>query len=222
MTFLELVNEVRSGVGMQGTGPASVTSATQAEMDIINAVRNAWIDIQNMRTEWLWMRETADFFLTVGQDTYTLPQIFGPSYRFRHWHKKTMYMTINGLKTPVLPIDYDNFIYKTRNDTVAKPSRFYTIRRADNALIFSIPDSNYTVQIDYFKSPQRLVENTDIPEMPEHFHLMIVYAAIEKYSASVISVRSIYDQFSQQYVEMKGQLMREQLEKKKVITRGIA
>ena len=55
-TFLELCQETRRLSGIQGTGPVDVTTAVGIELDIVNYVKNAWIDIQGHPKNWKWMR----------------------------------------------------------------------------------------------------------------------------------------------------------------------
>ena len=42
-------------------------------------------------------------------------------------------------------------------------------------------EATFTVSGEYFKGPQILAADTDVPEMPSDFHDLIVYYAIEKY-----------------------------------------
>jgi len=220
MTFLELVRAVRSRVGMQGSGPTGVTTATTAEMDLVNAVSDAWIDLQLFRNEeWRWMRNTTSFNMVAGTNTYTESTIFPVNSRLSYWRKDTCYAMVNGKKIPVYPIEYDTFIYRTNNDTSTRYPYIFTVRPWDNALLFNTPNDTYTIYIDYQKTPQQLVANGDIPELPTRFHLAIVYAAVEKYDA-IIGTTS-YDQYAQQHAIILGQIMRNQLDKKTVITRGI-
>lgn len=219
-TFIELARNVRSKVGMQGTGPASV-SVSGAEEDIINAVRDAWVDIQNSRPDWRWMRSRVTFNTAVGIDEYTLADIFTGSYRHKLWRKDTLYVLESGKKKLLRFIDYDRFIYRHNNDTENTPLGEYTIVPESDALLFNSPDAIYPVTIDYQKSPQILDLDADVPELPSYYHLLIEYAATEKYCAAVGS-KSIYDQYASQHVEMWGQVTRTHVPKVVLRTRGLA
>lgn len=220
MTYIELARDVRGKVGMQGTGPASV-NASGAELDIVNSVRDAWIDIQNSRPNWRWMRTRVEFFTTASQTTYELSDIFVGANRFKYWRKDTIYVTIDGQKKPVRYLDYDTFVFKYNNETVPKAISEYTIRPEDDALIFNLPDAIYSIIIDYQKSPQILATDGEEPELPEYYHLLISYKATEKYCA-VISAPEIYQQYSQDYARMWGEVTRTHLPKIVMKVRGIA
>lgn len=221
MNFLEIAQEVRRGVGMQGTGPSSITGATQIETDMIDSVRDAWLDIQNFRQEWMWMRNTTTFSTSAAKDTYTLFEIFGPSYRFKNWIKDTMYVKRNGIWQVVRFVNYDTFIYRQNNNTDQNYPSTYTIVPWSDSIMINEPDAIYEIKIEYYKSPQRLVAATDTPEFPEHYHVMVKYHAIAKFTTIVVSP-SVQMENSQNYAVMMGQLMRDMLMKKRVKLIGIA
>lgn len=221
MNFIELVKAVRLRVGMQGTGPSSVTT-TGYEAALVAAVSDAWIDIQNERKDWKWMRETASFLTSQGVNEYSVTNILGPSARHKYWLKDTAYIMIDGQYKHMRNYRYDNFVYLNQNNTEETTPDRYTIRDNNYSIIMQYPDSAYTIKIDYQKSPQVLVSDTDIPELPSYYHLLIVYAAVEKY-ASYISNPETYQQYSLQHARMMNQVMRDQLPKKIVKpTGGIA
>lgn len=221
MNYLEIAQEVRRGVGMQGTGPASISGASQSEQDIFDAVRDAWLDIQNFRQEWMWMRRDSSFLTVANKTTYTLTEIFGPGYSFKNWIKKTFYVQVNGQWKPLRFIDYDSFIYREQNNTQPKPPSSYTIVPWNDSIIINLPDSDYSIKFDYYKAPQRLALATDVPEMPDYYHVMIKYHAVSKFSVIVVTPE-IHTSNSQNYATMMGQLMRDQLMKKKIEVIGIA
>jgi hypothetical protein len=221
MNFLEIAQEVRRGVGMQGTGPSSITGATQTETDMIDSVRDAWIDIQNFRQEWMWMRNTTSFLTTATQGTYTLLEIFGPSYRFKNWIKDTMYVKRNGLWQVVRFVDYDTFVFRQNNNTNPEYPSEFTIVPWNDSIMINEPDAAYEIKVEYYKSPQRLVAATDVPEFPEYYHIMIKYHAIAKFTAIVVQP-SVQQESAQAYAVMMGQLMRDMLMKKRVKLIGIA
>lgn len=221
MNYLELAQEVRQGVGMQGSGPSSIVGATPAEQDIIKSVRDAWVDIQNYRKNWMWMRTTQTFSLTLGDTTYSLLTIFGPGNRFKNWIKDTMYAQVSGQWKRIRFVEYDTFVDRYINSTKTGPPEAYTIVPWNNYLMFNTPDGEYDIRLDYYKSPQMLESASDEPEFPEYYHLLIKYLAIAKYSTIVI-MPEIQSENFQNYAVMMGQLLRDQIMKKSVQMRGIA
>ena len=220
MTYIELCRAVRARLGLQGSGPDSVTTGTDAEMDIVHAVTDAYTDIQNMREEWRWLRDTANFTTSIGTTTYTRATIFSGTARFRKWKKDHCYITINSQKTKLTHIPYDEFYERHANNTINGTVSEFTYNK-DNSILITPPDDLYAIEIDYWKSPQTLASASDTPEMPSHWHNLIVYAALEKLGTTFVSPEK-YQHFSQQYAEGMGQLMREHLGKKRIYVRSIA
>ncbi len=209
MQFIQMAQAVRKLVGLQGSGPSSV-DATGVEGMFIELVKTSWKDIQNSRSKWKWMRDEKTFSMVVGTTAYTPATVFGPVNRFKHWYKDTFFVTVGGQKTPLRFVEFDTFRDRHINDTTNAPIYDFTIRPKDSALIFTPPDSTYTITCCYHKSNQDLSAATDIPELPEDFHLVIVYKAVASYALSM-AISHIYQEYSMEYNKLYGSLLRDQL-----------
>jgi hypothetical protein len=222
MNYLELCQAVRSRVISQGSGPSSVAGSVGVEADIVDSVRDAWIDIQNYRnTQWDWMRATVTFSTVAGTTTYVRSTVGGLTNRIDKYIKDTLYLNDGTEWKKLIPIDYDEFILRHKNDDEQVIPNEFTIRRSDQALIFEEPDDAYSVSVDYWKTPQILENNTDSPEFDVQWHNLIIYLAIAKLGVSVASP-SHQMEYSQAFAEGMGQLMRRQVEKKFINVRSIA
>lgn len=221
MQFLKMAQKVRQLVGMQGTGPSSV-AATGYEGLLITLVSGAWEDLQNYRKKWKWMRDEKVFLLTVGSTTYTPTAIFGPSNRFKTWlTEELFYITVNSQKQPLCFCDYERFLYRHNNDTTNGPVVEYTVRPRDYAIIVPLPDTAYTITSMYKKNNQELVNATDEPEMPEDYHMYIVYEAAARYALSM-SMGAVYQQYSDKAARLLGSILREQNMKETLKLQSIA
>lgn len=209
MQFLKMAQKVRQLVGMQGTGPSSV-SATGYEGLLVALVSDAWEDLQNYRKKWKWMRASKDFLLTVGITTYTPATIFAPNHRFKSWlTEEPFYALVNGQKQPIKYFEYSYFNYRHLNDTTNTVVSEYTVRPNDYALVFNLPDSAYTIYSCYKKNNQELVASTDEPEMPEDYHMYLVYEATARYALSM-SMGAVYQLYANKAKELLGSILREQ------------
>lgn len=220
MNYLQMAQEVRKLIGIQGTGPSSV-AATGAEGVILATVKQVWEDIQNYRSDWKWMREDKSFNLVAGKALYTITDIFTPQNRFKSWYKDSFYISVNGKKSPIRFLEYDFFEYAHINDSEQVIPSEFTIKPKDYSFWTSIPNSNYLIDCDYKKSNQTLTSATDTPECPADYHWLIVYEATARYALS-IALGSIYDQYNQKASELLGSLLREHNPKKIFKIRGIA
>ena len=209
MQFLKMAQKVRQLVGMQGTGPSSVT-ATGYEGLLVALVSDAWEDLQNYRKKWKWMRDQKNFLLVAGTTTYTPATIFGPNNRFKTWlTEDPFYALVSGQKKQLRYLEYDYFMYKHLNDAINGVVSEFTVRPNDYALVFNLPDSQYTIYSCYKKNNQELVNAADEPEMPEDYHMYLVYEATARYALSM-SMGAVYQLYSNKAKELLGSILREQ------------
>lgn len=221
MQFLKMAQRVRQLVGMQGTGPSSVT-ATGYEGLLIALVSDAWEDLQNYRKKWKWMRDEKSFLMTIGNTTYTPATIFGPNNRFKSWiTEELFYALVDGQKKPIRYTEYELFMYRHLNDATNSVVAEYTVRPKDYALIFNLPDQQYTVYGCYKKNNQELLASTDEPEMPEDYHMYLVYEATARYALSM-SMGAVYQLYSVKAKELLGSILREQNMKETLKIQSIA
>jgi hypothetical protein len=186
MTYLELCQQLRQDCGVSGTGPLSVTNQTGENKRLVDWIKNAWLELQLSKREWLFLRGSFSFTTTIAKQSYT-PTEAGITTRFRNWETNSMRMGKTALGDrdeiclPHIPYETFRAIYLTGNQSLGRPLEFTTAPQLDIAL-GHIPDDVYTVRGEYYKKPQMLSQNGDIPDMPEEYHSLIVYKAMEKYA----------------------------------------
>jgi len=55
--------------------------------------------------------------------------------------------------------------------------------RPDGVLVFNAkPTANKSVTYESYATPSSMVNNTDVPALPERYHMLIVYEALRSYS----------------------------------------
>ena len=75
MNFLQIVNRVRQNVGLSGADLTTVTGLTGESARLANWVNESWLDMQAMRRDWQWLRNSIAFPTVAGQAAYTPAQI---------------------------------------------------------------------------------------------------------------------------------------------------
>ena len=195
MTFLELCQMTAQQSGtIQGVKPTTVVGQVDRLKQVVDFVREAYVDIQNAHRMWRWLNSRFVGQTVAGQREYaatsfTDERTMTPITRFSQWGFKqdgadaglSSYLTSTGVaeEGPLRWFDVDNF-YETQargTQTPGKP-HIYTVG-LDGRLLFSpIPDNVYTIRGKYRKSPQLLMADDDVPEMPADFHLLIKDAAL--------------------------------------------
>lgn len=219
-TFKDLVLLTRLLTGMQGTGPSSVVNVVGIEEVLVRMVRDAYVDIQNRREEWNFLLLDGSVTLQTGVDTYEFPAIFQTATpAFKKYKTNSFRITDNGKKIYLKYEERDVLEARYLNDDIQKLPTQYAINPANNALIFKpIPDGLYTVNFRYWRSPEILLTDVQVPALPISFHNAIAYAAVAKMGVYLGSPE-LYQEYSQKADSVLGELMRMEIPKKRLFQR---
>lgn len=178
MDFLALCKKVRQDAGISGTGPASVISQTGVYAKIVNWVSQAYEDIQTDRKGWTWRHLDFEF------QTQALVSDYPPALgQLSHFFKDdiNIYLTSDGKATErkIEYIDYARWKRDFSTGVVTENyPRKYTIAKDGSLRLAPTPDAIYTVSGDGQRELHTLVDNTDVPLVPEELHQAIVEKAI--------------------------------------------
>jgi len=206
MTFLELCKRLHMEAGYQGAGPASVENQTGQAARLVTWIAEAWRDIQNLRDDWEFMATEFSVPLLTGENAALLPEDTG---RIRK-------------NTPVIAIDTQRFypgelelaqmraLERGHESANALPA-YYAFNRANHSLrVYPATDRAIMVKGEYFTTPQMLLLNTDVPNLPERFHMLIVWGAMQ-YLAAFDEAGNQYQAANAKYSELMSELTRSQL-----------
>lgn len=197
MTYLELVQRLAWECGTSGT-PTTVLSQTGEAMRLVNWVADAWKEIQGRYTSWRWMRKAFTLPTVASTDTYAYGACTDVSAsalisRFKRWwpddfdRRWWFYLQSAGVGAQqwLINIDYDDFrfLYKfgPQQLNTGQPVHF-AINDENKIVIGPNPNAIYVIGGEYQRSAQVLAADADLPEMPDDFHLLIVYRAMQKYA----------------------------------------
>lgn len=185
MTFLELCKRVRLEAGISGVGPVTVVNQSGEMGRIVAWANNAYEMLQLKRPNWNWLRAEFSFNTTAGQYAYTALQA-GITERFSQWDVGTIksFRTSVGVSNEfeLGELLYSRFrsVYMTGPQPEGTPICF-SLSPDQKLLLGPVPDGVFTVSGQYWKTPQALTVDADIPEIPEQFHMLIVWMALESY-----------------------------------------
>ena len=185
MTFLELANQLLKETGVDDNGVASVSGQTGMQLKAVNWIIRAWRDIQNMRY-WHFLWQNGTFTTVVGQQSYT--PTLNPT--LNAWVTDSVHIN-DGTQTSYLTHKpWAQWQQERLTVQSGKPSEF-TIDPTDKLIFNTLPDAIYTIDFDYYRTPQILAANNDVPIMPSQFHDVILYKAME-YLATEQDAMEIY------------------------------
>lgn len=185
-TFLQLCQLTREKCGISGSGPATVTNQSGEMLRIVNWVQESWLELQGYSPDWGWMRGEFDFNTIASQQSYA-PSAAGLT-DFLRWHTDTLrvYRASTGIADEQFLVEWDYKVFRdTYQYSTQIPSRptVFAIHPQNKAILLgSIPDDVYTVRGEYQRAPRPFTAGTDVPALPEQYHMLIVYGAMKKYA----------------------------------------
>lgn len=189
-TYLELVKRLaRESGSMDEDNITTVVGLNGRARKMAHWVSQAYTNIQNDRRDWGWLVASFTWNLIPGTAVYTPASL--NLTRFTSWVKdKDWYMPLSiydgsiGLSDEHEVRQVSHEYWRSRygrgdqtSDYWNRPTEWAVSPR--NELVFGpYPDKAYTIRSQYVKGPQTLAANSDIPEMPERFHQIIVWEAL--------------------------------------------
>lgn len=183
MNFLQLCQRTRQECGISGSGPITTVSQVGEMRRVVDWVNTAWLDIQLRPETWQWMRKGFTFGCVVGQHTYT-PVQAGIS-DFATWNTRhvRVYSGTTENEYSLTYMAYEDFreVYMRGVIASGKPT-FFTVTPDKKLRFYPTPNDTYTIYGDYYRTPTELSADSDEPDMPERFHMLVVYGAMRHYA----------------------------------------
>ena len=216
-TFLQLVQRLSIEAGASGVGPQTTLNQVGEYGRMVNWINAAWMDIQCLHQDWDWMRTSATVPTVTGQANYPLSQMYDINgnlgiTNFGEWDKITgrNYANAQGIVSEVfmdwIPYEEwrDMYLYGALRETQSRPIVWSIMPRDHSINLGPVPIVGYTFEVDYFQAPAPMVNDTDIPSLPQQWQLAIVYRAMmfygkyEKDSQLIADNKLDYDKIMRQ------------------------
>jgi len=187
-TFLQICQYVaqESGVIPNLPAPLSVTGQTGKLQRIVSWVDSAYRHVQNSQDSWKWMHGDFEAPLIASLASYSGSDL--GLTRHARWHGLNTPQPTWTIRAPgttrdteqrlqYVSADYfdsmlDIGIVQTGAPTIV------AIGADDKVRLHPTPDDAYIVRGKYYKSPQALLLDGDVPEMPARFHDAIQWRAL--------------------------------------------
>lgn len=180
MNFLQLCNRSKAECGISGSPIVNVTQTTGELARVVDWVRDAYLTLQNERRwNWLWRRYVAN----LAPGTLSINPAIDWSVYALEWDRESfvLHNTALGLidrsrltlEKPVHP--------EIGAVQPGRPQRILLL--PDRTLQFPAPlDAAYTLQADYYSTAEALINNADVPGLPEQYHMAIVWRSVMHYA----------------------------------------
>jgi hypothetical protein len=222
MNYLQLAQRLSSEVGASGNGPSSVTGQAGANLRLVNWINTAWLEIQGLHNTWNWMRKpfswetvanTGDYLPTAITNTLTSQTMSD----LRYWYKDTFRCQKKsiGIQDEQWLVEWEYYVfrntYRFNLQVPGRPVVFAENPQGKAIMLGQVPDDVYIITGEYQKKAYSLVNNTDEPDIPEAYHLMIVYKAMVSYGLFEAAAE-VVQRGQAEYQNLLTQLEREQLQ----------
>lgn len=188
MTFLEIVKRTRQECGIAGDGPTTVVNQSREMKRLVDWCAQAYTELQELRDDWEWLRGSFAFNTVAGQQSYA-PDTDILLTDFASWKNYSFrsYLQSAGVGSQIILGQYESYtdfrdyhLLGSRQLVQARPIEI-AIQPNKSLIIGPTPDDVYVVTGEYYKTPQTLALDADVPGMPARFHMAIVYGAMVKY-----------------------------------------
>ena len=222
MNYLQLVQRLSSEVGVAGTGPSLVTGQIGNTLRLVNWVNSAWLEIQGLHNTWNWMREKFEWETVAGTGDY-LPTAITNTLTgnlmtdLRYWYKDTFRCQKQsiGIQDEQWLVEWEYYVfrntYRFNQQINGRPVVFAENPQGKALMLGQIPDDVYVITGEYQKRAWTLQNDGDEPDMPEEYHLLIVYKAMVYYGMFE-SAGEVVQRGRDQYQALLTQLERDELQ----------
>lgn len=211
MNFLQIVQRVSEKCGIaRNTNITTAVGQSGKALELVNRVNEAWLSIQGEHRDWGWLHTATSFVTISGQATYT-PTEAGAT-NFGMWDREDFrnYLTATGTAAEVFMswLDYqawrDIYQFSSNRTSLSQPYNF-TITPAKAIGLGPVPPVGYTVAGYYWKAPTEMSLDSDIPSLPVHYHMAIVYRAMMLYAPSDAATE-IYQEGEKEFARMMNRI----------------
>lgn len=176
MNYLELCQATVDEVGLSGQ-IGSVLNQRGDFARIVRFVKTACQQLEGKWINWRFLHGTHKFDTAVGVNEYPVPE----ALNLRQWELCNAFL--DKLQIDVIYSD-DKIQYKKdllAEDYEGRPEKII-IENNNTLRTIGIPDEVYPVQVEYYRRATVLVNDTDLPAIPEQFHEIIVFEAVRRYA----------------------------------------
>lgn len=212
MNKLELVQ--RLSLESSASGTVTTTVGQQGEsLRLVTWIDQAWQDIQRMDNQWKWMRKTAGPTNLVQDRAIYAPADAPFSLTdFGDWLPDSFRIYQGTVDNEQILTQYpyerfrDTYIYGTTRNTNGYPIAITIVPDKSLRVALQPNSTNYFLSGEYYSKPSVMAADTDTPDIPERYHMMIVWGALVDYGGFESSPEA-YTRAKERYTELKDDLI---------------
>jgi hypothetical protein len=175
MDFLKLCKDTWKDCGLSGPGPQDVTKSESMHGRVVSWVQDAYIEVQQRHYNWAFLYKVQAANVAANKNGYTAKQLgiadFSQLVSVSRQDSPTKWTPMT--MSPV----YDPFTY---GKVLGQPGEF--VITPDLLWYFNkMPDANYAMGVQYYRTPHELLTNLDEPIIPDEYQRIIRHRAKQLY-----------------------------------------
>lgn len=177
MTYLELCKLVADEIGLHGA-MSDVNSSQPLHIDVANAVRSAWVSLQQHNSVARFMQATKSFTTTPSVSSYAKNVVIADGSCGRIID--IVYNRKNLVRIEELEVPYTDMTREPTSPLYWYEDSTFSIDTTDNNNIVFNPlgAEAYEVFVTYRRTPQYLTGNGELPKLPGELHMNIAHKAL--------------------------------------------
>lgn len=218
MTYLQLAQRLRQEVGVAGTGPTTVVGQTGELKRLCDWVATAYNDICTIHEDWFFLRNTFSFDTVSQQATYAPSASPVSLTDFGSWKLDSIRIstTASAYADEQLTVlmDYDTwrnmYQYGSMRTTYSRPVSIAVAPDKKLCLGPSPDSTGYTVNGEYYRTPNVLAADIDAHYLPTRYEMIVVYRAMMLYG-SYEAAPEVYAMGENEYRKLLGRMEVDQI-----------
>ena len=185
MNFLQMCQRVYQEGGISGN-IASVQNQSGEALRVVNWVKSAYNEIMNDQgMVWNFLHPSVVVQLVPGQGEYTFEDFSLPAGV--QWDTRSMRVALAdnladetfllGMRFPEFR---DYWLFSSRRTVQSRPLNV-SVDFSTHLRVAPIPDQAYHLVMEYQIMPPQLLDDEDVPVLPDRFQMAIVWKALRHY-----------------------------------------
>ena len=210
-TYLDLCKKVHKLAQVQGA--FSSVSEAGINSEIAAIVSQSWVDIQQLRGDFDFMRKTLPFVVQDNAAEHSISSLFLSTDDFSKWRTEAESFFVTNPTT-----GYQSEVYYRDFDWIRRVHRNYTIQNQQPThwsfnpatlalMVYPKSDVVRNATIDYYRSPQILSANSDTPHIRAEWHDIIAAKALSTFALGK-GLGSLHMRYENEYARRVGELYR--------------
>jgi hypothetical protein len=182
---LQICQRIRLEAALAGSGPSSTLNQTGELGEVVKWSDTAYEDIQNLHTDWEFLRNDFSFDTISGTADYTKAAIQLTAVKTWKLDSCRVYLDSTTDEQWLCHIPWniyrDTRLLGSNRNVTGRPIEF-SVKPNKSLSIWPVPDDVYTITGECYYTARTMTADLNEPIFPADFHVAIVWRALMFYA----------------------------------------